>query len=570
MKTKDERIAQLENELGILKAQLSQKQEQENAEKDLLRGLDRMPDGAMYISVRDLQTDTLKFQHLSGTWEKIMGVTFEDSLADIKNVFAHIEPSDMIHLQQRIEEAHTTFVNMNVDVRYHHPVTKRKQWLNISSYPRREGNFIFSNGFVFDVTARKEAEQKFIIQNERLRAFDKMPDGALYRSIRDLRTQGIKFDYVSSSWEKITGVTAEDTIADLRVLFANMPAEDIKLLMHSMHESDDPKKKFNVEVRYTHPETKKEQWFQISSYPRREGDFVIADGFVFDITTRKEAELKLEQEKERMEALGNNLPDGALCQFVLNTQTGKLHLSYASNSVEAIIGIPVHIVTSNFDILFAMIHPDDVPFVMHETEKSAKSLSNFHAEFRLTVQGKTRWVQLSSRPHQQDALIIWDGTITDISSRKKTEHELETEKKRFQALGDNIPDSALYQFIRDNRTGQMRMSYVSGTWESVSGLAAETTLDDISKLFDMVFPDDLPVLIQSIEDSARTMTDHKFETRLGNRWVNVVARPRNEGIYALWDGIMTNISDRKETEHELKAEKNRLQTLGDKDRKSVV
>jgi PAS domain S-box-containing protein len=210
-----------------------------------------------------------------------------------------------------------------------------------------------------------------------------------------------------------------------------------------------------------------------------------------------------------------------------------------------------------------MIHPDDLPVVMQEVDRSAQTMSNFYVEFRIIVHGKTRWVQMSSHPNLRNELIVWDGIMLDITHRKEAGHELETERMRLQALGDNLPGSALYQFSRDTRTGQMRMLYVSGTWEAVTGVAADDVLANMSTVFDMIDPDYLPVLIQSIEDSARTMTDYVCETRFGDRWVHVIARPRHEGTLIVWDCIITNITERKETERELEAEKIRLQMLGD-------
>ena len=268
-------------------------------------------------------------------------------------------------------------------------------------------------------------------------------------------------------------------------------------------------------------------------------------------------------EKERLEDLVDHLPIGALFQFVRDSETGQMTMSYISGRWENVTGIAANAVLSNMDTLFAMIHSHDLPSVMQSINDSAKSMESFHVEFRLTVHGRTRWMKMSSQPRGDNLLPVWDGIIIDITHRKKTERELMTEKNRLKMLGDNLPGSALYQFVLDTRTGQMRIPYVSGTYEAVSGIPADVALTDISKIFDTVPPDDLPVIIQSIKDSARRMTDLIFETRMGNRWMHIVARPRREGVLVVWDGIMTNITHRKETERALEAERDRLRMLGD-------
>jgi len=268
-------------------------------------------------------------------------------------------------------------------------------------------------------------------------------------------------------------------------------------------------------------------------------------------------------EKERLVSLVNNLPEGALFQFVRDSKTGEMYVSYASGRWEEVTGIAAKDTAYNMDILITLIHPDDLPYVMQAIENSILTMNSIQIEFRITVQGNIRWIRISSRPHVEDTMIVWDGIIIDITLRKNTERELETEKNRLQMLGDNLPGSALYQFVLDTRTGQMRIPYVSGTWEAVSGLPEDIALTDISKVFDAILPADLPDLMKSIDESARTMTDFIFETRMHNCWINMVARPRLDGAFIVWDGIMTNITQRKETERELEAEKNRLQMLGD-------
>ena len=552
----------LENEIQVLKKELELEKQKKSTDGELFLFLNKIPDGTIYRSIRDLNTGILNLVYVNETWEKITGVSEEEAMTDIQNFFANIIHEDLEKLKNLIEIAHTSLVNFNIEVRYIHPKTKIRHWLQINSYPRREGDNVFSNGFIFDVTARKETENQLTVQNERLLAIDQMQDGALYRSVRNIRNKDLHFDYVSKTWEDLTGVSAKDTLADLKNILVNIPKEDREYLMQNVFATDDPLKKFNVEIRYIHPDTKKNIWFQITSYPYQKGDYVFSDGFIFDITARKEAEQKLKIEKERLESLGNNIPDGALYQFVVDNVTGLMNMSFVSGRWEEITGVPAEIATANIDALFALIHPDDVAKVMHEIEISKENLSNTFFDYRVSVNGQTRWMQMSSKPLRKDNLTIWDGIITDVTSHKLADRQLETERTRLKMLGDNLPESALYQFSRNSKTGQMRMTYGSAKWEAITGISLEETLKDISLIFDTVEPNDLPALIESIEDSARTMKNHVFETKMNGRWVNITARPRNEGIYTVWDGILTNISDRKETEQQLQSEKNRLETLG--------
>ena len=568
----DERVAQLEDELSVLKLQLKQSQaqldlvySQGKTEKERLQAaLNNMLDGTLLHSVRDVHTGALNFDYVSGTWGKIMGVSAEDSMADVQNVFKNIEAEDLKQMLQRVYKSTDPKEKFSVEVRYNHPVTKKQRWLQITTDPFRAGDKIYSDGFIFDITARKEAEKNLVFEQKRLQALNNMPDGALYRSVRDMKTGILKFEHLYGKWEEISGVTVEESLADIRNVFGKIEPSDLKRLMQAIEESLNPLKSFEIECRYYHPAKKDEYWILISSHPRYERDEIVADGFIFDITARKIAEQKLKSEKERLETLGNHIPDGVLFRFEIDKHTRNIYLAYASATWEKITGISAEVAMTDINSMFEMIHSDDMLVVMQEIDKCVQTLTTLLCEYRITVNGQTRWLQMTSHPREEGDLIIADGIITNVTRYKEAEYELKAEKNRLQTIGDNIPGGTLFQFVRDDRTAQMRFTYTSATWNDVTGISADLATTNILNIFDALHPDDLPVLIHSIENSVQTMIDINMEIRAtGGCWLHIVARPRREGTYIVWDGIITNIAGRKKIEQELKTEKIRLQNLGD-------
>ena len=525
------------------------------------QAINKMPDGTMYRSVRDVQSGVLSFRFVSGTWEEVLGVSVEASLADSRNVFSNILPEDVPLLMDNINESVVPLKNFSIEVRYFHPVRKKEIWIQISSYRHREGDFVYADGFIFDITARKLIEMKLKTEKERLDALgNNLPDVVLYQFVYDAQIPKMSFSYLSDSWEMISGVPVSLAVKDFNEALTAVHPDDLPPLMQAIDYSIRTLHNFNFEVRFI---VKGEpRWIQISSRMRREGTLVVADGIMLDITVRKEAELKLELERDRFELLTKNLLDDVLFQMILDTFTGQMRMSYLSGAFESITGISADVALISIDSFLAMVHPDDLPQMMKAIDGSAKTMENTLVDFRFTAHGKTRWMNMSSRPSREGTWVIWDGILTDITQRKETENALETERKRLQMLGDNLPGSALYQVVLDSRTGQMNMIYLSGTWEEVTGLTIEDTMADISVIFDVMPQDDLPVFIQAIENSARTMTTLTFESRYGANWTSLVARPRQDGKNVIWDGIMTNITARKNTERELETEKDRLQTLG--------
>jgi PAS domain-containing protein len=93
------------------------------------------------------------------------------------------------------------------------------------------------------------------------------------------------------------------------------------------------------------------------------------------------------------------------------------------------------------------------------------------------------------------------------------------------------------------------------------GIPADVALTDITKVFTKVSAEDFPAFLQSIEESARTMGIHTFEARFDDRWMSLVGRPRCENNVIIWDGIITDITERKNDEAELAKYREKLEYL---------
>jgi len=87
--------------------------------------------------------------------------------------------------------------------------------------------------------------------------------------------------------------------------------------------------------------------------------------------------------------------------------------------------------------VFEVIHPDDLQRVSESIQASARTLSDWHAQYRVKfLDGRTIWVEGESSPEATpDGGVLWHGHIRDITERKKTEsllHEQLDELHRWQ------------------------------------------------------------------------------------------------------------------------------------------
>ena len=134
---------------------------------------------------------------------------------------------------------------------------------------------------------------------------------------------------------------------------------------------------------------------------------------------------ELTVEKERLQALSDNL-DGTLYQFVLNTETNTMHITYCSAKWELITGISIENANADIKNLFSKIHPDDAPVMQQAIDNSAKNLTTLFCQYRLVHDDfSVTWAEATAHPYIENKLIIWDGLILDITERKNAELKLE-------------------------------------------------------------------------------------------------------------------------------------------------
>ena len=283
-----------EEEILVLKTELEQKQEY----RKLLQSFDNMPDGMIYSTVRDLSIGMYRFDYVSGMCEKLLGLTVSEALADIKNFFRHIHPEDYEKIRQMINDTLHPLRNFDVELRYHHPVTKKEQWLQITSYFRNEGNVVYSDGFIFDITERKQEELNLIIEKERLEKMgNSIPGCTLHQFVRDTRTHRMRMSYVSATWEAVTGIPAEIALTDISKVFSIIPADEFPVMLQAIDHSARTMTDINMDLHFG------DRWMRIISRPSCEGKQVIWNGIITDVTEFKRNEIELNKYRENLEQL---------------------------------------------------------------------------------------------------------------------------------------------------------------------------------------------------------------------------------------------------------------------------
>ncbi len=274
--------------------------------------------------------------------------------------------------------------------------------------------------------------------------------------------------------------------------------------------------------------------------------------FCRDLTQRKYRE-------ERIALLGRMLDEAPASITIHNTQGRFLFANRVT--------LALHGYDKQEDFLKINLHELDVP----------ESEALLAERFRLIAE--TGEARFEVAHHRKDGstfplevlakAIEWRGEsavlsiASDITERKEAEKALEESEERFRDVVSHLP-GAVFQFIR-KPDGSIEIPFMS---EGAATIFERSVADlqDASRLFENLHPDDFSRMWNSIEESARTMTPWGLEFRigLGNRikWLRGVSSPKelpDGGI--CWNGMLIDITETKKTEEALWQSEERFRTL---------
>ncbi|WP_372876990.1 response regulator [Pseudomonas sp.] len=150
-----------------------------------------------------------------------------------------------------------------------------------------------------------------------------------------------------------------------------------------------------------------------------------------------------EQALQRLRQIAAQLP-GMVFQAQLS-ERGTVRFPYASEGIVDIYGLTPADVREHSKAVFAAIHEDDRASVADAIRDSARTLSQWHQEYRVRHPGKGLiWVEGKATPlRQADGSVIWHGVISDISTRKHQEQELEQQQEMNRRLLEALAEGVI-------------------------------------------------------------------------------------------------------------------------------
>ncbi len=369
-----------------------------------------------------------------------------------------------------------------------------------------------------------DLDDKLLDVNETmLRMYRLTREKALTYTLREYTGSAFNVDDIKDKWREV--ISGQDLLFNWQ---ARRPTEDSV---------------FDVEVFLTRTEVKGKM-------------YVLA--FVRDISGFLEEKAKKRENTEKYRTIVENLDD---IIFTLDTE-GKI--TYLSPNVQKVIGFSVSEAKGKELTDFAS--PEMKEEVLQFVARILTG-EEIVTEFPVTKpDGTSLWMRLNARPVKDgDTIISIHGLLTDITERKRAEDALIESKENYRALVENLTE------IIYTLDCEAKITYITPNIEKLGGYTAE---EAIGKLFtEFVHPDDRKGRSKEFRRILRgsgEVTEYRFLAKDGHTvWMRTAARPMiKKGKVVGIQGVLTDITNLKTAEQEIRVYLKRTRTLLDLYQKS--
>ncbi len=423
--------------------------------------------------------------------------------------------------------------------------------INASPLLDEKGNVTGMVASIEDITERKHVEQKLKESEEQFRRlFMSMSEG-FYLSEIIYDEKGNPYDYkyleVNPKFEEILGLSRDKIIG--RTYREIVPVDTTQWFDTYIKVA-----RTGIPSYYDFYSKEYNMYFSTYSYKTAKNQITV---FVMNITERKKTEEALRDKENQLSTLSDNLPDGGVYQLDMGIDGHERRFTYLSAGMSRLHEVGIDAVLNDSKLFYNQIIDKDFTLLIELEAKAFASMTPFTAEVRFRApNGEIRWILLMSSPRRlPNQHIIWDGIELDITERKHAEQKLKESEERFRKLLQSVTD---YIYTVNVVNGKTVSIHHGPACISVTGYTSEEFSNDPFLWHNIIHKDDKKSTIEITDKITKGESISAFEHRIIHksgtiRWVRntPVIRRKDKGEVIEYDGLITDITEKKAVEEEI-------------------
>ncbi len=376
--------------------------------------------------------------------------------------------------------------------------------------------------------------------------------------------------YASPAFERILGYDSEEAIGTMNVLDHVHPDD----LQHVLEETEKALSEGGVatneaEYRFRHADG---SWRWVESV----GTYLLDDPHVKgvvvqtrDVTGRKEAQERLAESERRYATLLSNEP--ALVYRCLNEPDRPV--VFVSDYALELTGYEPEELLADSVRYGDLIVEEDRRRVWREVQVALGERRRF--KLRYTIHRRDSGVRYVEDHGQgvfgeSDEVEAIEGLVYDITEVVRVEERLREAEARYRTLVERVPPTIYIQRTREGQTAAYDTTFISPRIEELLGYPPQRFLGDPRFWDNVIHPDDRERVLAEDERTDRTGEDFSVEYRVIDDegrtvWVRDEATlvHSDAGASLYWFGTLTDVTERKRTEDELREARDRFRSIFD-------
>ena len=259
---------------------------------------------------------------------------------------------------------------------------------------------------------------------------------ALYHSLFDKSPLSIALNDISGHFVDVnerhlqmTGLAKENIIGKTAVDMGYVDTKDAENIMGLLRKNGGYLDQHPTIVRQ--PDGKYVHLLSSARYIKFKGeDHVITmnDDVTDLVETKKDLQIKndeLDQERARLQMITDLAPN-IVYQLQVNPDF-SLQFLFVSKAAENILHVPLQMWYDDLDLIIERIFEEDQEPLLDSVFEAMVSMELWQKEFRITdTDGSMKWILGTASPSSAkgDGTMVWTGTFSDITERRKSEEVL--------------------------------------------------------------------------------------------------------------------------------------------------